>query len=462
MGWRFRQSFRVIPGVRLNLSKSGLSCSIGGAPLTLNVGPRGVYGTASLPGTGISYKQRFDGSETPRPDLAAFPPLASPRSFPGVIIPPTPIPRSASFPVSTTPIREVHSASTELLTSESLKDFKELIQSTYTEHQDISGELETARQEKQRASQRYISWQNGFLFKKLFKKKFAKRKADSELADAKVSELQEQLRLTTIAAHVEIEPEQAEPYFQMRDAFASLSECQAIWDIKSFRAADKFHERTTVEARVCRMHVGFSLGSCDLLQWEQKVPHLQNAKGGDLFLYPGFILYRAAKEAFSVIDYHDINSVLTLVQFEEEEAIPKDSRVVGQAWAKANRDGSRDRRFANNYQIPIALYGSLSMKSDQGLWEEFQFSDPERLKRFLETLDKFESSFAVETKAVVALTEKVDAAIPDEFLREDRINDEVRVILETYSAEMQRTGVNYQEMFRKVKNELVRKYKAAL
>ncbi len=265
MGWRFRQSFKVIPGVRLNLSKSGLSCSIGGAPLTLNVGPRRVYGTASLPGTGISYKQRFDGSETPQPALLAFPPLASPPSSP-VAIPAAPIPVPGSFPVSTIPVGEVHSASTEVLTSESLKEFKQLIQATYAEHEDISCELETARQEQQRASQRYISWRDGFLFKKLFKKKFAQRKAASELADAKFSELQEQLRLTTIAAHVEIEREQAEPYFQMRDAFASLSECQAIWDIKSFRAADKFHERTTVEARVCRTHVGFSLGSCDLLQ----------------------------------------------------------------------------------------------------------------------------------------------------------------------------------------------------
>jgi capsid protein len=36
------------------------------------------------------------------------------------------------------------------------------------------------------------------------------------------------------------------------------------------------------------------------------------------------------------------------------------------------------------------------------------------------------------------------------------------VILEAYSEEMEKTGANYQEMFRKVKNELVRKYKAVL
>ena len=41
-------------------------------------------------------------------------------------------------------------------------------------------------------------------------------------------------------------------------------------------------------------------------------------------------------------------------------------------------------------------------------------------------------------------------------------NEEVRVILEAYSDEMNKTGANYQEMFRKVKTELVRKYKAVL
>jgi hypothetical protein len=45
---------------------------------------------------------------------------------------------------------------------------------------------------------------------------------------------------------------------------------------------------------------------------------------------------------------------------------------------------------------------------------------------------------------------------------EDRINDEVRVILEAYADEMRQTGADYQEMFRKVKSELVRKYKAVL
>jgi hypothetical protein len=68
----------------------------------------------------------------------------------------------------------------------------------------------------------------------------------------------------------------------------------------------------------------------------------------------------------------------------------------------------------------------------------------------------------IETAQAPAVTERVHQALLEELSLEDRINDEVRVILETYSDEMRKTGANYQEMFKKVKNELVRKYKAVL
>ena len=58
--------------------------------------------------------------------------------------------------------------------------------------------------------------------------------------------------------------------------------------------------------------------------------------------------------------------------------------------------------------------------------------------------------------------ERINAAMLEELTLEDRINDEVRIILETYSDEMRQSGANYQEMFKKIKNELVRKYKAVL
>jgi hypothetical protein len=60
------------------------------------------------------------------------------------------------------------------------------------------------------------------------------------------------------------------------------------------------------------------------------------------------------------------------------------------------------------------------------------------------------------------LSERVAAGLLDELKLEDRINEEVRMILEAYQEDMRRTGASYPDMFKKVKLELARKYKAVL
>ncbi|MGB6973987.1 MAG: DUF507 family protein [Terracidiphilus sp.] len=67
------------------------------------------------------------------------------------------------------------------------------------------------------------------------------------------------------------------------------------------------------------------------------------------------------------------------------------------------------------------------------------------------------------TTSDLKLTEsRVSVGLVEELALEDRINEEVRVILDAYSDEMRKTGAQYAEMFKKVKTELARKYKAVL
>jgi len=68
----------------------------------------------------------------------------------------------------------------------------------------------------------------------------------------------------------------------------------------------------------------------------------------------------------------------------------------------------------------------------------------------------------IEAENVAQVSAALNNALLEELQLEDRINDEVRLILEQYQDEMQRAGASYQEMFKKVKGELVRKYKAVL
>jgi hypothetical protein len=57
MGYfRFRKTIGILPGVRLNLSKTGVSTSLGGPGASLNVGRGQRNVTVGVPGTGMSYR----------------------------------------------------------------------------------------------------------------------------------------------------------------------------------------------------------------------------------------------------------------------------------------------------------------------------------------------------------------------------------------------------------------------
>jgi len=77
MGFRFRRRLRVMPGVHLNLSKSGVSTSIGRRGATLNLSSKGTRTTVGLPGTGLSYQSR----RTPRAGKTASSAGGAPARF---------------------------------------------------------------------------------------------------------------------------------------------------------------------------------------------------------------------------------------------------------------------------------------------------------------------------------------------------------------------------------------------
>jgi len=275
-----------------------------------------------------------------------------------------------------------------------MEELRRLLKEAYDERSTLTSEVASAEGEANFARQRYASWENGFLFKRIFKNAFAVRKKNTETADAKSEELREQLRLTSLATQIEIDRAQAEPYYRMRDEFAALSECGKIWDTLNRRSVNRAAERSAASEAITREAVCFALSSCDLIQWEQKIPHLANRNGGDLYLYPGFVLYRASKQAFALIDAAEIKLDFRTVRFIEEEAVPSDSQIVGQTWAKVNKDGSPDRRFRDNYQIPVVLFGALTFRSSSGLEEEYQCSNAPLTERFAMAWTAFQNSYS--------------------------------------------------------------------
>jgi hypothetical protein len=375
MGLRFRQSFTIIPGIRLNVSKSGLSASIGGAPFTVNIGPHGLTETLSLPGSGISYRHHETfPSSTPNCDNQALPRDARP---------------SPVLPTPAFPTIPVHSASAEVMTSVTLQELKKLVLTANNQYREISSDLDTAYREQASANTRFTSWDRGWLFKRLFKDQFEKRRVASEETTAKSSELETQREASRLSLDIDIEEGPQNAYHLMVEAFSHMVGCRGVWDIQSHRRVDQWHERTFADDAIEKTSVSFGKDACALLKSDLRVPHLPNSKGGGLYFYPGFILYTASRDDFSLIEYSDVTCKSPRISFIESGTLPPDAKVTGQTWQYANKDGSRDRRFASNREIPVVEYGGLNFTSAAGLREEFMLSQFASVNEFVMRLSEF-------------------------------------------------------------------------
>ncbi|MGP1413412.1 DUF4236 domain-containing protein [Pyramidobacter piscolens] len=58
MGLRFKKSIKILPGVSINISKTGVSATIGPKGKSINVGTNGIFGNLGL-GKGVSYRKKL-------------------------------------------------------------------------------------------------------------------------------------------------------------------------------------------------------------------------------------------------------------------------------------------------------------------------------------------------------------------------------------------------------------------
>lgn len=382
MGWRFRKSFSPFPGVRLTLSPSGVSTSVGVGPVRLTAGPRGPAFTANVPGTGLSFRQSLARGTGGQPS-------GDPERDPTPLSPQPP-------PVQSAPeLEEIRSVGSGILTTPGLAEFKNLLERARQEHGEIVRELGQWRTEESGAVGKFNKWKNGWLFRRLFKSKFEHLRLAAEEATARRTELEQQEQLSRLQTQIDLPPRVREAFHLACDRFTSMAKSHSVWDTVGQRATNRLAERTTATRTIERKPVTFKLGRCELIESEWSVPHLQNANGGDIYFYPAFVLYFVGTESFALLEYKQTQLAFAATRFIETDPIPRDSKVVGSTWAKANKDGSPDKRFKGNYEIPIAEYGKLVITSDTGMNEEYMLSN-------VESTDAFSNAWQALAKAVAA------------------------------------------------------------
>lgn len=92
-----------------------------------------------------------------------------------------------------------------------------------------------------------------------------------------------------------------------------------------------------------------------------------------LFFLPDFLLVVESNKV-GAVSYDTLSIRWEPSNFIEDGTVPHDTQIIGQTWKHPNKNGGPDRRFANNYQIPICRYESIYLTSVNGLNELLQVS----------------------------------------------------------------------------------------
>lgn len=256
------------------------------------------------------------------------------------------------------------------VTSKNFEDLRQQVSDIYNQRQELLAALGSAKTKLFFLSTAHFG---SYLFiVGFFYKGIAESRKNQQ---AVVKDLEAQLAETYVKLTFADKSQLEKSWLNVVDAFNELMKSEKIWDMTYAEDINRAVARTVASTATKRTPI--TPETLDLEFIKSDLPHLYipNANGADLFFFPTFLILFKSNEEFGIFDIRDINATLKLTGYIEEETVPKDTEVIQHTWKKANKDGSADKRFKGNYQIPIVKYGDMTLKTESGLEESYMFSN---------------------------------------------------------------------------------------
>ena len=153
---------------------------------------------------------------------------------------------------------------------------------------------------------------------------------------------------------------------QMMDqAMGMLINNRSIWQVNTIQANASRKTNAGASQSVGRKIVKFQKKKPFFLKTDATCYHIKLLRD-NVFILPDRLIIKG-KKGWGAVDYSELHMGVGNVVFIESGAVPKDAQIVGHTWQYVNKNGTADKRFKNNRQLPKCNYGSIEFKSDTGL-----------------------------------------------------------------------------------------------
>lgn len=343
MAFYLRKSFRAGP-LRLNLSKSGLGVSAGVKEARIGLGPRGAYVHAGR--GGLYFREQFKVRGAPQT-------VAQKHTLDLDMPSATAMPPPGSHADDLTRILSERAKKSRLL------PWFVLVCIALVSALALLGRIETL----------YFAFPAAALIGTVIGTPYFARWDRS---------------CTWTVLDIDLDPAAREVVQRALRDLQSLSRCQQLWEVAGLAEISDSRRRGGATKGLIRRPVTFRVRCPRRVESGVPVFSLQTSKGALYFLLDRILIYN---RHICSVPYERLQIRCGVGPLLEFGRPPSDSRVIGSRWQYSNNDGSPDRRFSSNRELPIMEYGEIVMQSDSGLRLAIQTSDPTAPERFRSAIE---------------------------------------------------------------------------
>lgn len=186
-------------------------------------------------------------------------------------------------------------------------------------------------------------------------KKYNKITQEKELD---LEELVKKLNQIQYDVDKEVTLEDKEAYRSVCSSFERLMDSDKVWSITSIVKSNQV--KSWADDSITRGNASLYFGVFNYLKSEFDIPVFDLGET-KFYFYPKFVIKAKSVYDFKVYPHGALKVKSNSVAFSESSVIPEDGSLLYYAWQYVNKDGSPDRRFIKNSQLPVFKYSILSI-----------------------------------------------------------------------------------------------------
>jgi hypothetical protein len=346
MGFYFRKSVNVGP-LRFNFSKSGIGVSTGIPGLRIGAGPRGHYVQA---GRGaFYYRATLPTQAPPRHGSPLGPTPGGGTSPSGRRSPDQPSPADPTLD----PAQEIESGSVLAMSDETSEGLLRELNDRRARWRIIPSVLVLGVLLLVAARTSVGDLAFAGLVVLVAVAAFAAWQADA-------------LRKTSVIMY-DMDQDAIAEYELLVGAVKELGGAERLWHVGTRANVRDAKYHAGASSVISRKSTSVTTGLPSLVKCNVDVPAIAVGRQS-LYFFPDRLLVFDSSSV-GAVPYAALVLERDRTTFIEEEAVPRDSQVVGQTWRYVNKKGGPDRRFKDNRQLPLCQYEALHFSSSTGLNE---------------------------------------------------------------------------------------------